>query len=94
LDSPKSSFQRVPDPSNIWLDALRCPEVTGAIDYASMSWIGERTAREKSMMYRTGVVQKRQGVSGIPCTFSCSTLNKKAQGATKAKRSSRVVTSV
>ncbi len=29
------------------------------------------------MMYRTGVVQKRQGVSCISCTLSCSTLNGK-----------------
>jgi hypothetical protein len=34
-----------------------------------MSWIGEWTAREKSMICRTGGVQKRQGVSWISCTF-------------------------
>jgi hypothetical protein len=39
--------------------------------------LGELTAREKSMMYLTGVVQKRQGVSWISCTSSCMTLKGK-----------------
>ena len=34
-----------------------------ALVSAMMSCLGELTEREKSMMYRTGVVQKRQGVS-------------------------------
>jgi hypothetical protein len=32
-----------------------------------------RTARDKKMMYRTGVVHKRQGVPWISSTFSCNT---------------------
>ena len=39
--------------------------------------MGELTATEKSMMYLTGVVQKRQGVSWISCTSSCITLKGK-----------------
>jgi hypothetical protein len=41
---------------------------------AVMSCIGELTAREKSMMYLTGVAQKRQGVCWISCTSSRSDL--------------------
>jgi hypothetical protein len=41
------------------------------------SAFGELTAREKSIMYRTGVVQKKQGVSWISCTPSCITLKGK-----------------
>jgi hypothetical protein len=42
-----------------------------------MSCFGEQTAREKSMMYWTGFVQKRQGVDWISCTSSRSTLKGK-----------------
>jgi hypothetical protein len=42
-----------------------------------MSCLGEETEREKSMMYLTGVVQKKQGVCWISCTSSRNTLKGK-----------------